>query len=458
MIGLLRIEARHNPVPLVLPLLAVLLWITPLAQDLAPVGLWLDRSVDVEGSIQLTGPFAAAAAAWSASREHRRDMTGLRTSTPRNPWAAVVATWLVSLAWMVAFYLGLCAIFLSVTAAQATWGFPQWWPVIDALVALVMCSAAGFALGLWFRTWFVTPLVAAGTLAVILGVRAAAPSERAAGIGLLSPMYPAFGLNASVFYAPQPDLSILKIICYLGVLGLALGAMAWYFRADRPSLRRTGAALLAAGLALTATAAVLDATARIDSHGVIVPAFHNAAADRAVPYIPVCSRTPLPVCVHPAYAGGNELTVLATIINQIAAPVLGVPGMPARAEQVPDAKTSLGGVQGNPPVLPIQPFIVHGTHLQPAAFQVTFADSVALSLFIPARSPVERATPAQRALALYLITQARDATDSHLLPPDPAVTAAAARFAALSPASRTVWLTAHLAALRAGYLTPEDIP
>jgi hypothetical protein len=271
-------------------------------------------------------------------------------------------------------------------------------------------------------------------------------------------MYPAFGLNASVFYAPQPDLSVLKIMCYLGVLGIALGAAAWYFRADRPSLRRAGTALLAAGLALTATAVILDATARTDSQGVIVPAFHNAAADHVVPYTPVCSRTPLPVCVHPAYAGGSELTVLAAIINRIAAPVLGVPGMPVRAEQVPDAKTSLGGVQGNPSVLPIQPFIVHGTSLQPAAFRAAFTDSVALSLFIPAHSPVERATPAQRALALYLLTQAHDATDPYFLPSDPAVTAAAARFAALSPAARTAWLTAHLAALRAGYLTPGDIP
>jgi hypothetical protein len=251
---------------------------------------------------------------------------------------------------------------------------------------------------------------------------------------------------------------MLKIMCYLGVLGIALGAAAWYFRADRPSLRRAGTALLAAGLALTATAAVLDATARIDSHGVIVPAFHDAAADHAVPYTPVCSRTPLPVCIHPAYDGGSELTVLATIINKITAPVLGIPGMPARAEQVPDAEIALGGVQGDPSILPIQPFIVHGTSLQPAAFQVAFPDYIALSLFVPARSPAERATPAQRALALYLLMQAHDPADPHLLPSDPAVTAAAARFAALSPAARTAWLTTHLAALRAGYLTPEDIP
>lgn len=458
MIGLLRVEARHNPAPLVLPLLALLLWITPLAQDLTPVALWLDRSVDIEGSIQLIGPFAAAVATWTASREHRWNMTGLRASTPRNPGAAVTATWLAGLAWMVAFYLALCAVFLSVTATQATWGSPQWWPVADALVALVMCSAVGLAAGLWIRTRFAAPLVAVGTLTVILGVRAAAASQHAAGIGLLSPVYPAFGLNASVFYAPQPDLPMLKITCYLGVLCIALGAAAWYFHADWTSLRRGGAALLAAGLVLTVTAAALDVTARAGSHGVIVPAFHDAAADHAVPYTPVCSRTPLPVCVHPAYAGGSELAVLAAIIDKLAAPVAGVPGMPARAEQVPDARTSLGGVQGSPLILPIQPFIVHGTSLQPPAFQVAFADSVALSFFVPGRSPVQRADPAQRALALYLLVQAHAPAGPPVLPADPAVTAAAARFAALRPAARTAWLTAHLTALRAGRLTLADIP
>lgn len=88
---------------------------------------------------------------------------------------------------------------------------------------------------------------------------------------------------------------------------------------------------------------------------------------------------------------------------------------------------------------------------------MTFADSIALSLFLPVRTPVQHATPAQRVLALYLLTQAHDATDPHFLPPDPAVTAAAARFAAQSPAARTAWLTVHLAALRAGDITPEDI-
>lgn len=464
MTGLLRIEARRNPAPLVLPLLALLLWITPLGQDLSPVALWLDRSVDVEGSIQLVGPFAAAVAAWTASREHRRSMDDLLASTPRNPYLRTLAAWLVSLGWMAAFYVVLATVFLSITATQATWGAPQWWPVIDGLVALVMCSAGGFALGLLLPARFITLLAAVGTLAVILGIRSAATGRQAAGIGLLSPIYPTFGLNASVFWMPQPDLAILKIMCYLGVLSVALGLMAWHFRDDRPSVLRAATALLAAGLAVTATASGLDATAHAGSHGVTVPAFHDSAADHAVPYTLVCSHTPLPVCVHPAYAGGSELTSLATIINKIAAPLLGSPGMPVRAEQVPAAELPLGGVQGDPPILPLQAFIMHGTSLQPPAFAEFFTYSVALSLLIPANSQVLEANPAQRAVALYLLRQARYPADPHLFAAgraaaaNAAVGAAAARLIALSHAARTAWLATHLAALRAGQLTPADIP
>jgi hypothetical protein len=452
MTGLLRIEARRNPTTLVLPLLALLLWLTPLAQNLSPVALWLDRSVDVESTLQLIGPFAAAAAAWTASREHRRRMADLLATTPRNPYLRTLAAWLVSLGWMAAFYVALAAVLLSITATQATWGGPQWWPLADGLVALIMCSAAGFALGLLLRTRFVTPLVAVGTLAVILGTMSTAVNSNAV-VGLLSPIYPAFGLNATVFYAPQPDLSILKIVCYLGVLGLALGLAAWHFHANRPSVRRAGAALLAVGLAVTATAGGLDATARVGNHGVIVPAFHNAAADHAVRYTPVCSHTPLPVCVHPAYDGGSELAVLASLVNKIADPVAGVPGMPVRAEQTPTAPS---GVQGDPPVLPIPPFIIHGTSLQPSAAADWIDATIALSLFVPAHVDPGHATPAQRALAVYLLRQAHDNLSG--VPRDHAIIAAAARFAALAPAARTAWLTIHLAALRAGHLTPQDIP
>jgi hypothetical protein len=127
--------------------------------------------------------------------------------------------------------------------------------------------------------------------------------------------------------------------------------------------------------------------------------------------------------------------------------VRGVPGMPVRAEQVPTAVLGQSrGVQRNPPILPIQPFVVHGTRLQPASFAVFFADFMALWLFVGGHTSPGTATPAQRALALYLLRQAHDPAAPAALPLDSETTAAATRFAALTPAARTTWLTTHLAA------------
>ena len=48
-------------------------------------------------------------------------------------------------------------------------------------------------------------------------------------------------------------------------------------------------------------------------------------------------------------------------------------------------------------------------------------------------------------------------TSPVLFPADPAVTAAAARLAALRSAARAAWLATHLAAIRADQLAPEEI-
>ena len=92
----------------------------------------------------------------------------------------------------------------------------------------------------------------------------------------------------------------------------------------------------------------------------------------------------------------------------------------------------------------------------PLALATGAAAIIAASTQSPFADP-EHATPAQRALAVYLLRQAHD-NPSGVWPLDRAITAAAARFAALAPAARTAWLTTHLAALRAGSLTPQDIP
>jgi hypothetical protein len=445
MIRLLRIEARHSATPWVLPLLAVLLGITPLARNLTPVALWLDRSVDVAGSVQLVGPFAAGTAAWMASRARRRGMGELLASTPREAWGRVFATWLGSAGWIVAFYVGLCVVFFSLTAGQATWGSLLWWPVVVGLVSTVACSAVGFFVGLRIPSRFTTPLVALGVLAAILGTRSAAAGAHPLGIGLLSPIYPTFGLDASVFYRPLPDLGILQFLLYTGILVLAAGAMGWR--------KRIGATLMVVGVGLAATAGVLVTQVRFEGPSIVV--FHSAS--EAVPYTPVCSDAPLPVCVHPAYTGGHELSVLSTIINDIARPVLGIPGMPVRASQTAGDHTF--GVRGDPPTLPFTNFIVHGTTLQPAQFDRIFRADVALSLFVGPQTAPRQATTVQRALALYLVRQSDSTADPGLLSTeDPRVTSAASRFAALTSEARTTWLSTHLTAVRAGQSTLPEIP
>jgi hypothetical protein len=462
MTRLMRLELRHSATPWILPLLAVLLFITPLARNLTPVALWLDRSVDVEGSVQLIGPFAGGVGAWMAYRERRRRLDDLLGTVPHSPWTRAMVTWLASLGWIVAFYLGLWAVFFAITATQATWGSPLWLPGLTGLAATVLCSAAGFAAGLWWPTRYVAPVTAVATLGAILGLRAAVPNDRALGPGLLSPIYPSFGLDASVFYHPRPDLPVLKLALYAGLLAVALAATVLHARDEPRRVRRGGVVLLVAGLALSSAACGMETTVRNTGHGVVLPAWHPAVTARAVPYTPVCSHAPLPVCVHPAYAGGHEPAVLSGILNGLTVPVLGIPGMPVRAEQMASANATddgAYGVRGDPPTLYFGAFIMHGGTLQPPAFDRAFKSLMALSLFTATGAAHRAATPVQQALALYLLQQAHDSPEPRVVASDdPAIATAAARFTVLPSQTRTAWLTTHLATIRADSLTLEEIP
>jgi hypothetical protein len=113
------------------------------------------------------------------------------------------------------------------------------------------------------------------------------------------------------------------------------------------------------------TAAGLAGTARLEVTGWVIPALHDAASGRPIPYTPVCSRSAVPVCVHPACRGYlPDMTVaLSPVLRQVA----GLPGAPVRV--VPAATSYLdqttthldltagGGpaVSGIPPVLRLPP-------------------------------------------------------------------------------------------------------
>ena len=101
--------------------------------------------------------------------------------------------------------------------------------------------------------------------------------------------------------------------------------------------------MTAAGLAAAVTAAGLAGTARLEAHGIVIPALHDAASDRATPYTPVCSHTAVPVCLQPAYRAflPDVTAALGPVLGQLA----GLPGAPVRITQV--AVTSVRPDGGN---------------------------------------------------------------------------------------------------------------
>ncbi len=449
---LLRIELRRNALLPLLPLMALLLWQSPIGRHLQPVALWTDRSSDLQSALQALGPFAAGAAAWMASREARRGLCDLLGTTPASAWHRGLTTWTATTCWAVLFYLLAGGVLFAVTATQATWGSVVIWPPLVGLIGLVAFSAVGFALGRLFPGRFTAPLAAIGTFAAMAIAMSAALNGHKAG--LLSPLYPSIGLGASVFYRIRPDLGLVQITFLSGVLALALAAIGLRHRLARRATSPAWLALTSTGVTLVAVSVTLISTSHIDARGVVVPVLHDSATDRAVPYTPVCTHTRPPLCVHPAYR--RELRPLASLVDKIAAPVLGLPGVPIRAEQSP---TNGGSprVTSPRPILTLPPFIIHDETLEPV-FAVPLETEIALALVTQPGTAADRASPPQRAIALYLLAQARDGSAPWLIPNSTPILSAARSFAFLLPAARRSWLGAHLQALRDGHIALGQVP
>lgn len=178
-----------------------------------------------------------------------------------------------------------------------------------------------------------------------------------------------------------------------------------------------------------------------------------------LPYTPACADAPLPVCVHPAYRASLGETTEA--LNALIAPVLGLPGVPTRAEQ------GYRNVQGQYDQSGDTIWFDTGTQptdtrrlllLRSAAFGIIL-DSMRRSDACPA---ADRASclRAQVVLGDWLLREA-GGSDSETLgaPGDVAAIAPAVeRFSALDPRVRRDWLAAHFADLRAGRVPLEDLP
>ena len=455
---LLRLELRRNAMLWLLPLAAALFWLITYRKSMSLLPLWNVRAMSMQNTAgAVFVPTVVGAAAWMGSREGRHGITDLVTGTARPRWARQLATWAATTAWAMVAYLGCVAVLYGATARQAAWGGPLWWPAAVGAATLPAFSALGFAAGALRPSRFTAPLVAvAAFLALELTGMVIHGDD---SYWQISPMVAGpweIGLNENVatFYRYLPDLPIVQVIFLAGLTAALLGVLGLPTGSGGRWLRRSAAAVTAAGLVAAGTAVGLAGTGRLDAHGMIaIPVLHDAADDRPIPYNPVCSQTAIPVCLHPAYT--VYLSAVAAALEPVLSDVVGLPGAPVRISQATvtyrreagnDVWMAASTMRGTPPV-----YYLLLPNQMPGP-TMTISESAAAARKEAARVIVanvigEGSDPAQRAVMTAMLHT------SDLTPGTPAY-----RFAALPAAARHAWLVEHLAALRAGQITLAQLP
>jgi len=486
---LLRLELRHNLMPWLLPLIAALFWFDSYRPSTTMPPYWVLRTFWNMGqghTIIDFGPFVAGVAAWMGSRDGRRGTADLLTAAARPRWAVQLATWAATAIWAVGGYLGFVGVMFAVYAHQGVRGEPPWWWIAVGAVAVLAFSAAGFAVGALYPSRFAAPLAAFGAVfAMMTSSQIGFASTSGWAQILPTNSNGNFQADSGMLYPWLPDLPIARIMFLAGIAAAALGVLGLLPGAAGPRLRRTAAAAALAGVAAAGTAIGLADTARLGPHGLVIPALHDAANDRPIAYVPDCAGSGFRVCLSPDYR--SDVAGVAAALAPVVREVAGLPGAPVRATQVGaiySAGEGQGGqamtISGHPPVLGM-PLGALGL---PGAFGWTRGEVAGqlrllfVHAFVGAGSGV--GTQAQRAVQAALLRGAGlpIAAQPSLLSfdglpswarvtggpapgPHPAtgpVYAAAGRLAALPPAARRAWLTAHLAALRAGQLTLAQLP
>lgn len=490
---LLRLELRHNAVPLMLPVIAALFWLTTYNKIAGMQPLWNVRAqiLQMNSVIDFVAPLAGAAA-WMGSRESRRRVTDTVTITPRARWVRLLAIWAATTIWALVLYLGCVAVTYGQTSTQASWGGPLWWPVAVAGVAMPAFTALGFAAGVLVPSRFTAPLAAIVAFFVLalstelIGHASNSYWQIAPIVAYIWNMGPNPGV--ATFYPFLPDLSIAQAMFLAGFTVAVMAALGLRAGSGSRALRAAAAGLAAAGVAAATTAIMLAGTATIDAHGMIrIPALHDASNDQPVRFTPVCSHTAIPVCLNPAYASylASTTAALEPVLNQIA----GLPGAPARILQVAasyrvdtrageEVMPGEGNTNGEAVYHLLLPVQMLGPTLTTAqmASQVKWTDGPNIVANFIGAGP--GASQAQNAVAAALtMILGRVSADPNLqaslngqAPSGPGLSElgglirgtpaqpAAERFAALPAQTRRAWLTSHLAALRAGHITLAQLP
>jgi hypothetical protein len=503
---ILRMEISHCAFVWAIPLLAVLFIYDPFRTASGYPALWtLRASVVLNKFWPDCVPFAAGFSTWSGARERRRNVGDLLATTVRPAWTRQLCSLAGTVAWVLAVFLAGVAALYAKTATATTWGGPPIWPVVAGVAALTAVCALAFALGALLPGRFTAPIVAVGMTVLLLVTFSRAVSQGGSSVFALSPDGVVPGNDTGIFYPVAPDVSIVQLMFYagcalgaVGLLGLSprTGGVGWRGALDVAStggarLRTAATSVFAVGIALAVAGFALAATARASSvtGGVEVPALHDSASDKPIPYTPVCAAVPggFQFCLHPAYK--SYLSQARNSFGPVMAELSALPGAPVRAVEVagqalPSVVLQVGGngvVTGKPPVYEFS--MDNAVTLVPNAtqFRVGFQQDIVHAVIVgPVGQMVmtqkfgsvfrpNTGSPAQQAVMDGLLKAIGSlpypvcgpfagSNASRCRQQQVPVTAAAGKFAALPAAARHAWLTANLAALKSGRISLQDIP
>jgi len=462
---LLRLELRHSTMIWLLPLLGVLFYFDAFRTAAGYPPFWFVRSSVIPNHLVPDfSPFAAGVAAWTGSRDGRRQTVELATMTARPRWATALASFAATTSWTLAAFLGCVAVLYGYTATQASWGGPPWWPVAAGAAVLCAFCALGFAAGVLLPGRFTAPLVALVPFVVLLVPFRVRLNESHPTFALLSPMNSVPHGDAGVFFHYLPDLYIVQIMFFAGIALAVLGGLGLAIASGSRIVWHTAALVTAVGLAAAGTGFGLAGTARVEANGVVIPAVHDAASDRLIAYTPVCQQGAIPVCVQPAFRA--YLPDLVATLNPLIRQFAGLPGAPVRVEQsdsstVPALSVAVSATEfgtlvgasasltGNPPLLHVALTELPSQPAPPSSQSLSGEQDAFVDAFIgPAGGAL--GDPAQAAIEAALLHDAGSL-------PSPAAQAAH-RFAALAPSVQRAWLATHLPALRAGGVSLAQIP
>jgi hypothetical protein len=463
---LLRLELRHNAMLWMMPVVIALFWFTGYRKTMAMPPLWNLRAASMQlGALVAFVCPVVGAAAWMGSRDARRHTADLVTIAARPQWARQLATWAATSIWATLAYVGCAAVLYGVTAQRATWGGPLWWPAAVALASLPAFSALGFAAGTLLPGRFTAPLAAvAAFFALALSTELIRGTQSYWQISPLvtGPWDTGPDAGVATFYPYLPDLPIAQIIFLAGLTAAVLGALALRKGAGGRRLRAAGLSVTAAGLLAVGTAIALAGTGKLDDHGMIaIPALHDAANDRPIRFTPACSGAVIPVCLNPAYA--SYLSRVTAALQPALTEIAGLPGAPARISQAAAVYHQGSGnavsvslaepaITGAPPeyhlLLPDQ-LLGPAMTISELAAEVRSTAGPDIVAKVVGDGP--GASKAQHAVAAALMMAAG-------LPLRSAAYVAAERLAALPAPARHAWLVRHIAALRAGQITLEQLP